>query len=163
MKKYFILAIAILSSLSIHAQYGAEKNTVFIRVYNLEGEKINKGKVLAVTDTILQLEGKNGMVDIDVRTIGLIKTKRSEGNNVLIGSLVGLTTLAILGATQGGSDEWFSSSDLAVGGGFVGAVIGAATGAITVPFKNSISYIINGDKLKWKKFQDMIRVKYKLE
>lgn len=163
MKKYFILAIAILSSLSIHAQYGAEKNTVFIRVYNLEGEKINKGKVLAVTDTILQLEGKNGMVDIDVRTIGLIKTKRSEGNNVLIGSLVGLTTLAILGATQGGSDEWFSSSDLAVGGGFVGAVIGAATGAITVPFKNSKSYIINGDKLKWKKFQDMIRVKYKLE
>lgn len=163
MKKYFILAIAILSSLSIHAQYGAEKNTVFIRVYNLEGEKINKGKVLAVTDTILQLEGKNGMVYIDVRTIGLIKTKRSEGNNVLIGSLVGLTTLAILGATQGGSDEWFSSSDLAVGGGFVGAVIGAATGAITVPFKNSKSYIINGDKLKWKKFQDMIRVKYKLE
>jgi hypothetical protein len=163
MKKYLILAIAILSNLSIHSQNDSEKNTVFIRVYNLEGDKINKGNVLAVKDTILQLEGKNGMVDIDVRTIGLIKTKRSEGNNVLIGSLVGLTTLAILGATQGGSDEWFSSTDLAVGGGVVGAVIGAGTGAMTLPFKNSKSYIINGDTSKWKKFQEMIRDKYKLE
>lgn len=163
MKKYLILAIVILSNLSIHSQNDSEKNTVFIRVYNLEGDKINKGRVLAVKDTILQLEGKNGMVDIDVKTIGLIKTKRSEGNNVLIGSLVGLTTLAILGATQGGSDEWFSSTDLAVGGGVVGAVIGAGTGAMTIPFKNSKSYIINGDTLKWKKFQDVIRDKYKLE
>ena len=162
MKKYFILAIAILSSLSIHAQYGAEKNTVFIRVYNLEGEKINKGRVLAVTDTILKLEGKNGMVDIDMRTIGLIKTKRSEGNNVLVGSLIGMTVLGILGAVEGGSDEWFSSTDLAVGGGIVGAIFGAGTGAITIPFKNSKSYIINGDASKWKDFQDVIRDKYKL-
>ena len=152
-----------LLNISLFAQYGAEKNTMFVRVYNLEGDKINKGKVLAVTDTILQLDGKKGVVDIDVRTIGLIKTKRSEGNNVLIGTLIGLTTFAILGATQGGSDEWFSSTDLAVGGGVVGAVIGAGTGAMTIPFKNSKSHIINGDPLKWKAFQEMTRAKYKLE
>ena len=163
MKNYLVLGIAMLLNISLFAQYGGEKNTMFVRVYNLEGRKIDKGRVLAATDTTLQLEGKNGLVDIDIRTIGLIKTKRSEGNNVLIGSLVGLTTLAILGAAQGGSDEWFSSTDLAVGGGVVGAVIGAGTGAITIPFKNSKSYIINGDTLKWKKFQEMIRDKYKLE
>jgi hypothetical protein len=163
MRNSLILAIAMLLNITLYAQNGDEKNTMFVRVYNLEGEKINKGRVLSVTDTTLQLEGKKGVVDIDIRIIGLIKTKRSEGNNVLIGSLVGLATLAILGATQGGSDEWFSSSDLAVGGGVVGAVMGAGIGAITLPFKNSKSYIINGDALKWNKFQEMIRDKYKLE
>lgn len=159
MKNYLILGIAMLLNITLYAQNDSEKNTMFVRVYNLEGEKINKGRVVVVTDTILQLEGKKGMADIDMRTIGLIKTKRSEGNNVLVGSLIGMTVLGILGATQGGSDEWFSSSDLAVGGGIVGTVFGAGIGAITLPFKNSKSYIISGDESKWKVFQEMTRAK----
>jgi hypothetical protein len=130
----------------------------------LEGNKIDKGKVLAVTDSTLQLQGQKSSRAIDRRTIGLIKTKRSEGNNVLVGSLIGLTTLGILGAVEGGgNDEWFSSTDLAVGGGIVGAVIGAGIGALILPFKNSKSYIINGDASKWNVFQEMMRDKYKLE
>ena len=120
---------------------------------------MNKGKVLAVNDTTLVLQRKNGAVNIDIRTIGLIKTKRSEGNNVLIGSLIGFSIGAIIGVATADPDDWFgySASEGATGIGLVGAVIGTGIGAVTIPLKNSKSYIINGDASKWKVFEEMIR------
>ena len=159
--KNLFFTIAILSCVAIYAQEGTIKNTLFVRVYNLEGDKMNKGEVLSVNDTILQLQGKKGAVNIDVKTIGLIKTKRSEGNNVLLGSLIGLTIGAIIGVATADPDAWFgySASEGATGIGLVGAVIGTGIGAATIPFKNSKSYIINGDASKWKVFEEMIRSK----
>jgi hypothetical protein len=49
--------------------------------------------VLSVTDTSLSLKEKN--VIFPVSTIGSIRTKHSAGNNILIGSVIGTTTLAI--------------------------------------------------------------------
>jgi len=158
MKDLFIV-IALLSGVIIYAQEETVKNTLFVRVYNLEGEKMNKGKVLVVNDTILQLLEKNKTVNIDVRTIGLIKTKRSEGNNLLTGALLGLTAGAIIGVATADPDAWFgySAAEGATGIGLVGALVGTGVGAVTIPFKNSKSYIINGDASKWKVFEEMIR------
>ena len=41
-------------------------------------------------------------------------------------------------------------------GALGGALVGAAIGGITILFKNSKSYEINGDKAKWKAFKEMI-------
>lgn len=160
--KNLLFAIAVLLCTTIYAQNEAAKNSLFIRVYNLEGDKMNKGKILSVNDTILQLKGKNGPVDIDIRTIGLIKTKRSEGNNVLLGSLIGLATGAILGAATADPDAYifgYTASEGATGAGIVSAIIGSGIGAATILLKDSKSYIINGDASKWKVFEEMINGK----
>lgn len=159
--KNLFFAIAILFCIPIYAQQETLKNALFVRVYNLEGDKMNKGEVLAVNDTTLVLQRKNGAVNIDIRTIGLIKTKRSEGNNVLLGSLIGFTLGAIIGVASADPDAWFgySASEGATGIGLVGAVLGTGIGAVTIPFKNSKSYIINGDISKWKVFEEMIKNK----
>lgn len=156
--KNLFFAIAVLLCVTIYAQEGIVKNTLFVRVYNLEGDKMNKGKVYTVNDTILQLLKNKETVTIDVRTIGIIKTKRSGGNNVLLGSLIGLGAGAIFGAiANGGDNSWFTTEEAAAGIGLVGAVLGSGIGAAIITSKNSKSYIINGDLSKWKVFQEKIQ------
>jgi hypothetical protein len=138
--------------------FAQEEIHPFVRVYNLAGEKINKGHVIRVTDTSLQLNGKS--VDIPVRNIGFIKTKRSAGHNVLVGSLIGATTLAVFGAIAGDPDPEYYDELNKVGYAIVGAVFGLAAGAaiggLTALAKNPDTYLINGDISKWKAFQSMI-------
>jgi hypothetical protein len=157
--KNLFFAIALLLSITISAQEGAEKANVFVRVYDLKGEKISKGKILSISDTLLQLKGGKGSVKIVANSIGLIKTKRSEGNNVLIGAATGATALAILGAATADPNDWlfgYTAGEGAALGVFLGAPIGAAIGGVTILFKKSKSYIINGDELKLKEFKETI-------
>src|SRR4051794_31973998 len=99
MKKFTFIFFTSLSC-SVCAQ-----KSIFVRVYDFAGEKINTGHLLAVTDTSLQLKGEP--VDIPVRNIGFIKTKRSAGNNVLVGSVIGAFTGAVVGAVTGDPDPGF--------------------------------------------------------
>lgn len=156
--KILIFAIAIIFSINSYAQGKTEIGNLFVRVYNLQGQKISKGKVLAVTDNSLQIKGKKGPMNIDVSSIGLIKTKRSAGNNLLIGSVIGASAMAILGAATAEPDSFlgYTAGEGAAGGAIIGLPLGAAVGGITVIFKNSKSYSIDGDLLKWKLFQEMI-------
>ena len=144
--KNLFFAIALVLSVNISAQVGPEKANVFVRVYDLQGKKISKGNILSISDTLLQLKGKREPMKIAARSIGLIKTKHSGGNNVLIGAVSGATFLAILGAAAYNPGSWVVGS----------AAAGAAIGGITTLFKNSKSYKINGDELKWKEFKESI-------
>ncbi len=157
--KTLFFTIVITFSINIYAQGETEMVNLFVRVFNLQGEKISKGKLLAVTDKSLQIKGKKGIVDLDYRNIGLIKTKRSTGNNVLIGSVVGASTMAILGASTAEPEALifgYTAGEGAAVGAIVGLPLGAAAGGITALFKNSKSYSIDGNSLKWKVFQEMI-------
>lgn len=156
--KILIFAFAIIFSINSYAQGKTEIGNLFVRVYNLQGQKISKGKVLAVTDNSLQIKGKKGLMNIDVSSIGLIKTKRSAGNNLLIGSVIGASAMAILGAATAEPDSFlgYTAGEGAAGGAIIGLPLGAAVGGITILFKNSKSYSIDGDLLKWKLFQEMI-------
>ena len=80
--KNLIFAITLILSINVCAQNEFENTNIFVRVYDLEGEKIGKS--------------------------------RGEG------------------------------------------AAGAAIGGITILFKNSKSYEINGDMEKWKAFKEMI-------
>lgn len=157
--KNLFFAIALILSININAQEGTEKANVFVRVYDLQGKKISKGNILSISDTLLQLKGKREPMKITARSIGLIKTKHSGGNNVLIGAVSGATFLAILGAASADPDAMFlgySTGEGAAMGVLLGAPTGAAIGGITTLFKNSKSYKINGDELKWKEFKETI-------
>ena len=160
--KSVMLILALLFSINVIAQKEVKKNDMFVRVYNLEGKKINKGIVFTVTDTTLQLKRNGRHENILFSSIGLIKTKHSEGHNVLMGSVIGASSMALLGAASADPDAMifgYSAGEGAAAGGVLGGISGAAIGGITILFKNSKSYLINGDLSKWKAFQEMITKK----
>ena len=155
MKLFLFLLFVILSS-SIYA-----KKLIFVRVYDISGKKIDKGHVSSVTDTTLLLEGKNTTRSISIKSIGFIKTKHSAGNNILMGSIITSSILGIAGLVidpgpSNGIALSFSRSDAAAGGLLVGIPFGDVFGCIATLFKNSKKYLVNGDAVKWKKFQATI-------
>ena len=129
----FILAI----SLNMVAQKGTENKGMFLRIYNMEGKKINKGHFRFINDSILGIWRYKKLVQLHVRDIGKIKTKRSAGNNVLVGSLIGGTTLAIVGAatseqkTETGYFPYLGTYEYTTGNSpGDGAAIGGFTGIL---------------------------------
>lgn len=132
---------------------------IFIRVYGLKGTKIFRGNVFTVTDSSVSLVGKKAPVNIPVSVIGSIKTKHSVGNNILIGSIAGATTFAIIGAASADPNELFfptTAGEGALEGIIIGAPIGAALGGLTYVFKNADIFLINGDPAKLKEFQSFV-------
>ena len=152
--KNLIFAITLILGTNVCAQNIFENNNVFVRVYDLQGKKISKGNILSISDSLLLLKGKREPMKIATRSIGLIKTKHSGGNNVLKGALIGATGLAILMvATAGEEGTYHDAAGGAAAGVFVGGIFGAAVGGVTSLFKNSKTYEINGDKEKWEAFK----------
>ena len=157
--KNLFFAIALILSINISAQKEKQKINMFVRVYDLQGNKISKGNILRITDTTLQLNAETGPVEIEVSDIGLIKTKRSAGNNILIGSVIGASPIIILAAVSSEPNSDFFGNSVwegAAAGAAIGLPVGAAIGGITSLFKNSKSYKINGEKLKWIAFKETI-------
>lgn len=132
-------------------QVSAQKE-VFVRVYNAHFKKINKGTILAITDTSLQLKiNKKNTISLSVNAIGTIKTKRADGHNILTGAYLGVVPFAIIGFTEK-EDSYAPRWSV----GLVGLIPGAFVGGITTLFKNSKTFIINGDMVKWKVFEQHI-------
>jgi hypothetical protein len=157
--KNLIFAITLILSINVCAQNEFENTNIFVRVYDLEGKKIGKGKILSISETSLQLYRKGESVKVMINGIGSIKTKHSAGNNVLIGAATGATTMAILGAATAEPDAGilgYTAGEGAAAGALLGGIAGAAIGGITILFKNSKTYEINGDIAKWKVFIEMI-------
>ena len=155
--KQLIPALTILLTLNVYAQETFEGGiNLFIRVYDLKDEKISQGKIILMTDSLLVLRRNSESAIISVEHIGLIKTKKSVGNNFTIGAVTGATTLAILGAATTDSDDIFLSQGGAAALGLVfGGAIGAGIGGLTALSKNSRTIEINGDRGKWKKFMTL--------
>lgn len=144
---------------NVYAQKPAIETGMFIRVYNLKGQKIGKGKLFTASDTLLTLKKNSKFINIEPLDIGIIKTKRSVGHNFLMGSIIGGTSMAVLGAASADPDAWifgYTAAEGATGGVVVGGISGAAIGGITILFKNSKKFIINGDKSNWKAFEKLI-------
>ncbi len=144
---------------------------MFVRVYNLNGERINKGHVVFTNDTILRLKRGEKFININVKNIGQIKTKRSVGNNVLVTSLIGGGVGAIIGMATSeeetkittvpiiGTYEYTTGTSPGTGtliGGGVGLAGEALIGLGSSMFKKSETFIIGGDINKWKVFKQFI-------
>ena len=150
MKKLVSLYLLLMVCFEISAQ-----NKLFVRVFDFKDRKINKGYILAVNDTVLQLQKDATYIDISVKTIGTIRTKRSVGHNILIGTLVSSTLFATLGAATADPDSWivnYTPAEGALIGTVIGAPAGAFIGVFSTVFKNPKTFTINGDTEKWKVF-----------
>lgn len=155
----FILLISLCS-------IGCAQKKIFVRVYNATGEKMSKGNVSEVTDTSLQLTLKKAIINIPVSKIGLIKTERSAGNDVFNGSVIGTSIFAILFASVSTNPDQYVSStagEAAAGGALIGLPLGAAVGGLAILFKNSNTYLIKGDFVRWKEFQASMTEKSKIK
>lgn len=161
MKTTLFTFLSLFFCLNLYSQEVKSNSNLFVRVYDLNGNKIYKGKIQQTTPNTLILNAAKGAIEIDVTKVGFIKTKRSMGNNILIGSASGVGLAAILGATSSNSGGWF---DYNFGEGLVMGTIlfvpvTTGIGALTSLFKNSKTYIINGDVKRWQEVKDLILLK----
>ncbi|WP_276388307.1 hypothetical protein [Eudoraea chungangensis] len=148
----FLLAFIFCSHL--YAQEERNKGASFVRVYDLNGTKLSKGRILQLTDSSMVIVTKDNSLTIKVSKIGSIKTKRSAGHNILVGATIGVGTGAILGLASGGENEWWGKGEGAGGFGLAFGLMGAGIGAITAIFKNDILYPIAGNLSNWKAFKE---------
>jgi outer membrane lipoprotein SlyB len=157
--KLLMLFLTLSLNNAIFAQNENKSYNLFVSVYNLEGKKINNGKIISVSDTLLNLKNNNKIALLNVKDVGLIKTKRSAGNNVLVGSLIGAVAGGGIGAASAEPDTIvfnYSAGEGALAGGILGGATGAGIGGLTALLKKSKTFIINGDTSKWKLFIESI-------
>ncbi len=158
--KFLLFALALISCSTFYAQETKKKAAPFVRVYDLDGIKISKGRIDSLTDTSLVVVSSEKITTIEVSRIGYIKTKRSAGNNILWGAGIGASTGLIAGAIEGESEGIFGSTvpveENIIMGTIVLMPVGAAIGAITALIKNSETFSIDGDIIKWKAFREAI-------
>lgn len=155
--KILVFAISLTLCDNVLAQNETDSAKVFVRVYNLQNKKIGKGKLLAIKESSLQLIRNKKIKEFSVVNIGTIKTKRSDGYNILIGTITGAAVIGIGVASEtNANNAFFSVEGDILAGAIMGGTAGAAIGGITCLFKNSVTYEINGDMEKWKTFTIMM-------
>ncbi len=155
--KTTLLLITLIITATIYGQTENKNTQMFVRIYNMDGKKINKGRVVFVRDSLLGLKRDSKTFEITYKEIGFIKTKHSEGHNVLMGATVGATSLGIIGAVSAEPDAMifsYSSGEGAAAGIVLGGIAGAAVGGITILFKKTEVFIVQGDLGKFKAFKD---------
>ncbi len=161
MKQLFLTTLIFSCLFTIHAQKIEKPNSPFVRVYNIDGKKIGKGRILKITTNELEL-WKNGSSDIyKIEQIGYLRTKRSSGHNVLLGIGTGVILFGSMGAIAGSEgDSFFFASGAEYGASFgavLGSFLGAIVGVVTTIFKNSERIQIDGDVKKWEVFMSTWR------
>lgn len=147
--KTLIFTISLFCCFSI---CGQDNESVFLRVFDLEGNKIAKGKIHSVSDTVLILKLRQIFKEVKVKNIGTIKTKRSVGNSVGVGAIGGTSLGILLGVVASDENNFLSSTAQTSALGIFGTILGAVGGGIAGVSKKSTTYSIDGDSLKWQEF-----------
>lgn len=156
--KTLSICVVLVFSTSIHSQESNIEKDIFVRVFNIEGKKIGKGRIAFANDTILKLKKGKKNISIEINKIGSLKTKRSGGNSILVGSIVGMSVGAVLGASTTDPDTswWLTPAEGATAFGLLGVLGGGAVGGIVAGSKNMQTFIINGDEDRWLIFKEFI-------
>ncbi|WKD85464.1 hypothetical protein KCTC32516_00805 [Polaribacter huanghezhanensis] len=149
--KYLLFTIALFLCANITAQELPKKSKIFVRVYNNEGQKIAKGKMLKITDDTLFLKKGSKSVTVPLSDIMYIKTKRTNKHNVLIGGLFGVG-YGLFGLTQSNGSKFDTVGFVVLTPLF--AAFGSGIGYLTTLFKKSTHYSIQSDAIKWQAFKD---------
>lgn len=122
-----------------------------------------KGHIVNTTDSSLLLRVKKDTVQLFLNDFNSIKTKRSAGNNVIIGTFAVSGLFAILGAASSDPDAFLGNTpgSGAALGAIMGLPVGAAIGGLSALFKNSKTFRINGNKSHWQAFRSGIQENFK--
>lgn len=138
--------LTILFVLLITAAAQAQKKT-FVRIFDQVGSKIHKGFLYSTSNSSLTILQNKKEVEIPISQIGIIKLKRSFGHTLLISSLIGGVSFALIVAATADPDSWlfaYSAGEGALAGLVGGAAIGLITGGIVGGTTNRPVFIVNG-------------------
>lgn len=156
--KILFLTIALLFCFNITAQELPKKSQFFVRVYDSSGEKIGKGKMLEITDTALRLKKGDRSIQIPLSNISYIKSKKTNGHNVLIGaiggSVLGVAVVSGSSSGSGGGLGVAASKGIRIIAAILLPALGSGIGYLTTIFKKSTHYSIDGNPIKWQGFKE---------
>ena len=149
--KYFLNIIPLIFCFSLNSQddLNVTSEKVFVRIYDLQGYKMGKGKIRSVTGTMLYIGRIKNPRGIPIRKIGHIKTKRSGCRNIFVFTAIGISITLM-------NDELHTVSDKSIHQLVIPYYAGILVGIVTAIFKNSKKYIINGDLSKWNEIKNII-------
>ena len=153
---------------SASSQQDPEIKPLFIRVYNGQGVKISKGRLLSINEEGLVLQRGRNTDTIATADIARIKTKRALGRAMGIGAILGGTAGAIAGANSGSSlDNLFTdfgaseSTNFDTAGlfsfGLIGAAIGTGAGALSGVFNKPNAFEIQGQESQLLNFKAAVQ------
>ena len=153
----FIYLILVLFYISFTTTtYSQIKSNSFVRVFDAQGNKIGKGKIISHDDNSLTLKKGKDSQRLALNDIGSIRTKRSVGNNFAKGAVVGAGVGLIFAIGNSSSGDGFLEEEGYSTGIPMLAAIGAGIGGIAAIFKESNHFIVDGDSQKWEQFRGMI-------
>jgi len=154
--KYLCTILVIFISISVNAQDVKEKNKkLFVRVYNIEGSKITKGKLQHVADTYVLLMKNDKRIEVPANNIGTIKTRHTGGHSILVSASIGAGIGAIVGIATENPDGLlgYTAGEGALIFGGIGALGGAIVGSIFGSTKPKKTFVINGDINNYNEFK----------
>ncbi len=145
MKTIWIL-ITLMLALPVLDDLNAENKVLIVKVYNMDGVQLAKGKIDSVTQTDLYIKARSSKYVFGMDEVGIITTIRPAYTHILIGMLAGAV---LLGIPISQSLYIFSPGDIAWFGLLSGSVVGGSVGALTLIPRKPKTYQINGDPVAW--------------
>ncbi|MCM8570627.1 hypothetical protein NE848_14620 [Gramella jeungdoensis] len=154
----FILGIIFTSQLfAQQTESTLRYKDTFVRVFDANGKKIAKGKIVNISDNTLSLKRGKGYSEIPMDKINHIKTNHSAATSVLVPALAGVIIGGIIGAQDADPDALFyptTEAEAAAMGALLGGAAGAGIGGLSLLFRKGNVYHIQGSQEAWKYFRE---------
>lgn len=133
----------------------------YLRIYDSLGKKIVSGKLISISDSSLKLQHNREVIEIFKNSISTIKTRHSTAYRILIPALVGSVVFGIMGAATANENEFVFNTPASAGAIWagIGASFGSVAGAVIMLFKQSETYDIGSDNMKFLEFKDTLNAK----
>ena len=145
MRSYFFLVFWLIG-FSVLAQNTVLPTGPFIRIYNAEGKKIGKGRVITVSDSVLTFGSDYRGSSLPIQNIHTIKTKHSKGHLPLVLGISGFVAGATIAGINYNEDAiLFGRGFEMIGTGFIGALGTSSIGAIISGARKEEVFIVDGD------------------
>jgi hypothetical protein len=147
----YIITICAWLALTLAAN---SQKTIFLRVFDETGKKIQNGSLRSVSDSSLTIQNGEKITEVPVSKISVIKVKRSFGHMVAISSGIGAAGFAIFGAATADPEAWiygYTAGEGAAIGFVFGAIAGATVGSIIGATNKRPVLQINMNQEKWMK------------
>ena len=130
------------------------QKTIFLRVFDETGKKIQKGFLRSVSDSSLTIQNGEKITEVPLSKISVIKVKRSFGHTVAVSSGIGAAGFSIFGAATADPDAWiygYTAGEGAAAGFIFGVFAGATVGTIIAATSKKPVLQINMNPKEWMK------------
>ena len=154
---YCLLGLTLISAPGrLSAQTPKDHNGVFVRVYDSDNRKIAKGYIQEIGDEQVTVVLRKKTKSLFVSEVHKLKLKRSFGNTVASGAMIG-AGIGLVGAisVDGEDDDFLENVEYFVYP-ITGFISGGVIGVIGGAFRKPIEIQINGEFENLRKFNEAV-------